>query len=124
MTNLNNAKTNTIDETNTNAFSTVASPKFVFTFTSYQLQVLAAINSGCETAAGIREFLSDETEDQAGASARRKTYETIAVFVKCGLCTSERLGRYRTVSIVEEAAVYIDSVLDAAGLFDTDDLAS
>ncbi|KKN05629.1 hypothetical protein LCGC14_1085460 [marine sediment metagenome] len=110
MTNLNNA------ETNSNEFSTVASPKFVFTFTSYQLQVLAAINSGCTTAAGIREFLADETEDQAGASARRKTYETIAVFVKAGLCSSERLGRYRTVAIVEEAADYVRATLDTAGL--------
>lgn len=114
MTNLNN-------ETNTNEFSTVTSPAFVFTFTNYQLQVLAAINGGCTTAAGIREFLADETEDQAGASARRKTYETIAVFVKAGLCSSERVGRYRTVTILEEAEGYVRTTLESAGLLVDDE---
>ncbi len=106
------------NETEANTFSTIASPEFVFTFTNYQLQVLAAIADGCSTAAGIREYLADETDGQAGASARRKTYETIACLVKAGLCSSERNGRYRTVAILEEASEFVQGTLKTAGLTD------
>jgi len=112
--------TTTNNETAKNTFSTIETPTYVFTFTAWQLAVLAAIETGCESAAEIREYLDAQTAadnvEQAGASFRRKTYETIAVLAECGLVRSERVGRYRTVELLEEAASYVRDVLASAGL--------
>ena len=94
-------------------------------FTSYQLAFLAAVNDGCTTAPEIREVLNAVTAsdhvEQPGASARRKTYETIDALESFGFVTTQKVGRIRFVDLTSKGYADVIDALIAAGLAEVTD---
>lgn len=72
---------------------------FSFSFTTYQISLLAALDMGAETSVEIMETLG-ETIDKF---ARRRVCEAIVTLTECGLLEAEMIGGTRFASIAPEA---------------------
>lgn len=99
--------------TNPNLYSTIESPKFVFTFTTYQLAVLAALDMGAETSVEIMELIEEGPIDKF---ARRRVCEALKTLDACEVLERELIDGTRFASIRPEAADLVQHALEQAGL--------
>lgn len=91
---------------------TTTATKFVFTFSTYQLALLAALDMGAETSVEIMEVLGEKVDK----FARRRVCEAIATLTKCEILESELIDGTRFASISPAAAGVVDDALRNAGL--------
>lgn len=85
---------------------------FTFSFTTYQLKLLAALDMGANTSGEIMELL-EETIDKF---ARRRCCEAIKALAECGVVETIMIGGNRFAAIHPSATRVVAQALRAAGL--------
>ena len=85
---------------------------YAFTFTSYQLAVLAALSAGAETSVEIMEAI----EDTVDKFARSRCCTTLAALAENDVIDSSMIGETRFAAIRQGTLVAVTTALAAAGL--------